>query len=117
MAAGNVAAAAVAQSSTSDSPLPQPISSQQDLAAKSPALPAPTPQSSSAISMTAALKNVGAVSIDLQRKQYCLSMYFEATINFAFCVWQITPLKESLPDLETAAVIQVSVWVVSVLTS
>ncbi|KAG8003471.1 Serine/threonine-protein kinase Nek1, partial [Nibea albiflora] len=82
MAAGNVAAAAaaaavVAVSSTSDSPPPQPSPSQPDPAAKAPSLPAPKP-STPAISMTAALKNVGA----------------------------ITPLKESLPDPETATVIQ-----------
>ncbi|XP_035509684.1 serine/threonine-protein kinase Nek1 isoform X2 [Morone saxatilis] len=78
MAAGNVAvAAAVAVSSTSDSPLPQPSPSQPDPAAKAPALPVSKP-STPAISMTAALKNVGA----------------------------ITPLKESLPEPETATVIQ-----------
>ncbi|KAM9358014.1 serine/threonine-protein kinase Nek1 [Symphorus nematophorus] len=78
MAAGNVAAAAVAVSSTSDSSLPQPSPSQPDPTAKAPALPASKPQPTQAISMTAALKNVGA----------------------------ITPLKESLPEPETAAVIQ-----------
>ncbi|XP_019133844.2 serine/threonine-protein kinase Nek1 isoform X2 [Larimichthys crocea] len=78
MAAGNVAAAAVvAVSSTLDSPSPQPSPSQPDPAAKAPSLPAPKP-STPAISMTAALKNVGA----------------------------ITPLKESLPEPETATVIQ-----------
>ncbi len=65
-AAGNiVVAAAVAVSSTSDSPLPQPSPSQPDPAAKTPALPASKP-SIPAISMTAALKNVGAVSIHLR---------------------------------------------------
>ncbi|XP_076582578.1 serine/threonine-protein kinase Nek1 isoform X2 [Chaetodon auriga] len=76
MAAGNAAAAAaVAVSSTSDSPLPQPSPSQPDTAAKAPALPASKPQSTPAISMTAALKNVGTT----------------------------TPLKESVPEPETAA--------------
>lgn len=68
MAAGNVAAAAAAASvsSTSDGPLPaQSSPSQQDPAGKAPALPAAKPPASSAISMTAALKNVGAVSIHL----------------------------------------------------
>uniref|UniRef100_A0A4W6E0U6 non-specific serine/threonine protein kinase n=1 Tax=Lates calcarifer TaxID=8187 RepID=A0A4W6E0U6_LATCA len=65
MAAGNVAAAAVAVSTTSDSPLPQPSPSQPESAAKAPVLPASKP-STPAISMTAALKNVGAVSIYLQ---------------------------------------------------
>ncbi|KAM8745722.1 serine/threonine-protein kinase Nek1 isoform 1-T2 [Acanthopagrus schlegelii] len=81
MAAGNVApaAVAVAVSSTSTSPLPpQPSPSLPDPAPKAPALPVSKPQSILAISMTAALKNVGA----------------------------ITPLKESLPDPENATVIQ-----------
>lgn len=59
MAAGG---AAVADSSTSDSPLPQPIHPQPDSASKAPALPA-SKLSTPAISMTGALKNVGAVSI------------------------------------------------------
>lgn len=82
MAAGNVAAApaAVAVSSTSDGPLPQPSPSQPDKAAKAPALPASKPQSTPAISMTAALKNVGTVSTHLQslshpRSWYYLSVY------------------------------------------
>lgn len=73
MAAGNVAAAAVAVSSTSDSPLPQPSPSQPDPAAKAPALPASKP-STPAISMTAALKNVGAVSIHLVCRTLCHSI-------------------------------------------
>ncbi|XP_070764810.1 serine/threonine-protein kinase Nek1 [Enoplosus armatus] len=80
MAAGSVAASAavsVAVSSTSESPLPQPSPSQPDPAAKAPALPEPKP-STPAISMTAALKNVGAT----------------------------TPLKESLPEPETTTGIQ-----------
>ncbi|XP_033477754.1 serine/threonine-protein kinase Nek1 isoform X2 [Epinephelus lanceolatus] len=80
MAAGNVALAAVAEvavSSTSDSPLPQPSPSQPDPAAKTPALPVSKP-STPAISMTAALKNVGAM----------------------------TPLKEKMPEPETATVTQ-----------
>lgn len=65
IAAANVAvppAAVAAVSTTSDSPLPQPTPSQPDPAAKAPALPVSEP-STPAISMTAALKNVGAVSI------------------------------------------------------
>ncbi|XP_039984827.1 serine/threonine-protein kinase Nek1 isoform X2 [Xiphias gladius] len=81
MESGNVAAAAavvaVAVSTTSESPLPQPSPSQPEPAAKAPALPASKP-STPAISMTAALKNVGA----------------------------ITPLKEKLPEPETATVTQ-----------
>ncbi|XP_035863370.1 serine/threonine-protein kinase Nek1 isoform X5 [Sander lucioperca] len=79
MAAGNVAAVAVvaAVSPTSDSPLPQPSPSQPAIAAKAPVLPATKP-STPAISMTAALKNVGA----------------------------ITPLKEKLAEPETDTVIQ-----------
>ncbi|GAA6217836.1 serine/threonine-protein kinase Nek1 isoform X1 [Lates japonicus] len=78
MAAGNTAAAAaVAVSTTSDSPLAQPSPSQPEPAAKPPVLPASKP-STPAISMTAALKNVGA----------------------------ITPLKENLPEPETVTVIQ-----------
>lgn len=76
VAAGSVAAS-VATSSTSDSPLPQPGPSQPEPAAKAPALPTPKP-STPAISMTAALKNVGAT----------------------------TPLKENLPEPESATVIQ-----------
>ncbi|XP_068175055.1 serine/threonine-protein kinase Nek1 isoform X2 [Antennarius striatus] len=75
VAAGHVAA--VAQSSSSDSPPPQPSPSPQDPASNPPALPSSQPQPTPDISMTAALKNVGA----------------------------ITPLKESLPQLETATVI------------
>ncbi|KAG7228793.1 hypothetical protein INR49_008571 [Caranx melampygus] len=60
MAAGNIASAAVAVSTTSDSPLPQPTSSHPEPAAKASALPAPKPPTP-AISMTAALKNVGAI--------------------------------------------------------
>ncbi|XP_037626465.1 serine/threonine-protein kinase Nek1 isoform X2 [Sebastes umbrosus] len=70
MAPGNVEAAEAA-SSTSDSAPPQPSPSQPEPAAKAPDLPA-------AISMTAALKNVGA----------------------------ITPLKEKSSEPETAMVIQ-----------
>ncbi|XP_034438728.1 serine/threonine-protein kinase Nek1 isoform X9 [Hippoglossus hippoglossus] len=80
MAAGNVAAvaaAAVAVSTTSDSPLPQPNLSQPEAVPSTPALP-PSKTSTPVISMTAALKNVGA----------------------------ITPLKAILPVLETATVIQ-----------
>ncbi|XP_068599346.1 LOW QUALITY PROTEIN: serine/threonine-protein kinase Nek1 [Brachionichthys hirsutus] len=75
MAAGHVAP--VAPSSSSDSPLPQPSPSPQDPASKPPALPSSQPQPTPDISMTAALKNVGA----------------------------ITPLKESLPHPETATLI------------
>ncbi|XP_062419476.1 LOW QUALITY PROTEIN: serine/threonine-protein kinase Nek1 [Pungitius pungitius] len=64
-------AAAASSSSTSDGPLPQPSPSQPEPAAKAPARPA-------AISMTAALKNVGA----------------------------ITPLKEKSSEPEKATVIQ-----------
>ncbi|XP_062280769.1 serine/threonine-protein kinase Nek1 [Scomber scombrus] len=80
IAAGNIAvaaAAAVAVSTTSDSPLPQPSPAKPDPAAKAPALPASEP-STPAISMTAALKNVGAIS----------------------------SLKENLPEPETAVGIQ-----------
>ncbi|XP_071342924.1 serine/threonine-protein kinase Nek1 isoform X3 [Trachinotus anak] len=83
MAAGNVAAvvvaaaAAVAVSTTSDSPFPQPSPCQPEPAAKASALPAPKP-STPAISMTAALKNVGAM----------------------------TPLRENVPEPETTTVIQ-----------
>ncbi|XP_023269091.1 serine/threonine-protein kinase Nek1 isoform X1 [Seriola lalandi dorsalis] len=81
MSAGNVAAAAaaVAVSTTSDSPLPEPSPCQPEPAAKASALPASKPSTSTpAISMTAALKNVGAM----------------------------TPLKEKLPEPETATVTQ-----------
>ncbi|XP_034738590.1 serine/threonine-protein kinase Nek1 isoform X4 [Etheostoma cragini] len=79
MAAGNVeaVAAVAAVSPTSDSPLPQTSPSQPDPAAKAPVLPATKP-STPAISMTAALKNVGAM----------------------------TPLKETLAEPETDTVIQ-----------
>ncbi|XP_029684564.1 serine/threonine-protein kinase Nek1 isoform X2 [Takifugu rubripes] len=76
-AAGN-AAEALAASSTSQSPPPESNPPQQEPAAKAPVLPVPQIQTSSAVSMTAALKNVGA----------------------------ITPMKESLPDLERATIIQ-----------
>ncbi|XP_026161115.1 serine/threonine-protein kinase Nek1 [Mastacembelus armatus] len=83
MAAGNTAvaagnaevAAAVAVSTTSDGPLPQASPSEPEPAAKAPALPALKP-STQVISMTAALKNVGA----------------------------ITPIKENLPEPETTTV-------------
>ncbi|XP_067370236.1 serine/threonine-protein kinase Nek1 isoform X3 [Channa argus] len=75
MAAGNVAVAAVAVPPTSDSQFPQPNSSEPEPTAKASALPASKP-STPAISMTAALKNVGA----------------------------ITPLKESLPDPKTTTI-------------
>ncbi|KAM8874333.1 serine/threonine-protein kinase Nek1 isoform 2-T4 [Spinachia spinachia] len=72
VAAGNVAAAAAASSSsTSDGPFKQPSPSQPEPAAKTPPRPA-------AISMTAALKNVGA----------------------------ITPLKEKSSEPQKATVIQ-----------
>lgn len=58
-AAGSTAADV---SSASDSPLPEPHPSQQDQSAKASALPVSQPPTP-AISMTAALKNVGAVSI------------------------------------------------------
>ncbi|XP_055364123.1 serine/threonine-protein kinase Nek1 isoform X2 [Betta splendens] len=77
MAAGTVAAAAVAVSTTSDNPVPQPNPSEPDPSAKAPALPASKP-STPAISMTAALKNVGA----------------------------ITPLQENLVEPETSSTIQ-----------
>ncbi|XP_041862500.1 serine/threonine-protein kinase Nek1 isoform X2 [Melanotaenia boesemani] len=70
-------AAAASSTSASDSPLPQPSPSQSDPAAKASALPASKP-STPAISMTAALKNVGA----------------------------ITPPKENLNGPETATVMQ-----------
>lgn len=70
-----VAAAAAEISSTSDTPQAAP--SQPEPAAKAPALPASEP-STPAISMTAALKNVGA----------------------------ITPLKETVPEPEAATVTQ-----------
>lgn len=83
MAAGHVAAAAVAVSSTSDNPVPQPNPSDPD-----PVLPASKP-STPAISMTAALKNVGAVSIPLVSLSHCIHLsvcmllgYFQ----FAFCL-------------------------------
>ncbi|KAM6938096.1 serine/threonine-protein kinase Nek1 isoform 2-T2 [Lycodopsis pacificus] len=72
-AAGNVAASSSSSSSASDGPPPQPSPSQPDPAAKAPALPA-----AAAISMTAALKNVGAT----------------------------TPLKEKPSEPESATVIQ-----------
>ncbi|KAM7013073.1 serine/threonine-protein kinase Nek1 isoform 4-T4 [Tautogolabrus adspersus] len=80
MAAGSVAVAAAAAetaSSTSEVPLPQPGPSQPDPPTKAPALPETKP-SIQAISMTAALKNVGAMS----------------------------PLKENLPEQEPASAIQ-----------
>ncbi|XP_020487460.1 serine/threonine-protein kinase Nek1 isoform X1 [Labrus bergylta] len=72
-----MAAAAETASSTSEAPLPQPGPSQPDPPAKAPALPETKP-SIQAISMTAALKNVGAMS----------------------------PLKDNLPEQEPASAIQ-----------
>ncbi|XP_061593926.1 serine/threonine-protein kinase Nek1 isoform X2 [Cololabis saira] len=69
--------AAIADSSPSDSPLPQPVPPQPDPASKAPAVPA-SKLSTPAISMTGALKNVGAVS----------------------------PLKEHLNEPQTTTVIQ-----------
>ncbi|KAM4548251.1 serine/threonine-protein kinase Nek1 isoform 2-T2 [Odontesthes bonariensis] len=56
-----IGVASVAVSSTSDGPLPQPSLSQPDAAVKASALPASKP-STPEISMTVALKNVGAIT-------------------------------------------------------
>lgn len=91
MESGNVAAAAavvaVAVSTTSESPLPQPSPSQPEPAAKAPALPASKP-STPAISMTAALKNVGAVSIHLLKSFMSYIMYLLVCIDwcYQFCI-------------------------------
>ncbi|KAK2835889.1 hypothetical protein Q5P01_016373 [Channa striata] len=77
MAGGNMPVAAVAVPTTSDSPVPQPSASEPETSAKATALPASKP-STPPISMTAALKNVGA----------------------------ITPLKESLPEPKTSTAIE-----------
>ncbi|XP_034565573.1 serine/threonine-protein kinase Nek1 [Notolabrus celidotus] len=77
MAAGSVAMAAETGSSTSEKALPQPAPSQPDPPPKAPVLPETKP-STPAISMTAALKNVGAMS----------------------------PLKENLPEKEPASAMQ-----------
>lgn len=67
--AGNTAEASAA-SSTSHSPPPESGSPQQEPAAKAPVLPVPQLQTNSAVSMTAALKNVGAVSTYLQSSKH-----------------------------------------------
>lgn len=97
-----LAAGSVAASSTSDAPPPQPGPSQPEAAAKAPALPTPKP-SSPVISMTAALKNVGAVSIHLQSLPSLTA--FQGI--YLLCVLQTTPLKENLPEPEPATAIQV----------
>lgn len=68
-AAGN-AAEALAAASTSHSPPPESNPPEHEPAAKAPVLPVPQIQTNSAVSMTAALKNVGAVSIYLQSSKH-----------------------------------------------
>lgn len=127
-AGGNVAAAAAA-ASTSDS-LPQPSPCQPEPAAKAPALPASKAQPTPAISMTAALKNVGTVSRPFKRNAYSLhsfksiikshlsyivliiysqlpSLHHLVQSVLHFFVLQASPLKESLPDPEASMVMQV----------
>lgn len=69
-AAGGNMAEAMAVSSTSSSPPPQCGPPEHEPAAKAPVLPVPKLQTSSAVSMTAALKNVGAVSTHLQSSKH-----------------------------------------------
>lgn len=90
MAAGSVAVVAAAEtgSSTSESPPPQPAPSQPDPPAKAPVLPETKP-STTAISMTAALKNVGAVSIFKVYQSYGfyglrMSSYFMCLLHVLF---------------------------------
>lgn len=68
-AAGN-AGEALAASSTLHSPPPESSPPQHEPAAKAPVLPVPQIQTNPAVSMTAALKNVGAVSIYLQSSKH-----------------------------------------------
>lgn len=70
MAARGNMAEAMAVSSTSHSPPPQCGPPEDEAAAKAPVLPVPELQTSSAVSMTAALKNVGAVSTLLQSNKH-----------------------------------------------
>lgn len=74
-AAGN-AAEALAASSTSHSPPPESNPPQHEPAAKAPVLPVPQIQTDPAVSMTAALKNVGAVSIYIYSQVNISSSYF-----------------------------------------
>lgn len=67
-AGGNMAEAAAVP--TSHSPPPECGPPQREPAAKAPVLPVPELQTNSAVSMTAALKNVGAVSIYLQSSKH-----------------------------------------------
>lgn len=74
-AAGDMGEATVV-SSASHSPPPQCGPPEHKPAAKAPALPVPELQTSSAVSMTAALKNVGAVSTHLQSSKHELMLFF-----------------------------------------
>lgn len=106
-------AEATAVSSASHSP-PLPCGPpEHEAAAKAPVLPVPELQTSSAVSMTAALKNVGAVSTNFQSRVNICLWYFYARFPIEFNDLQITPMKESLPDLERATNIQVSTQQVS----
>lgn len=107
-AAGDMGEATVV-SSASHSPPPESGPPEQKPAAKAPVLPVPELQTSSAVSMTAALKNVGAVSTHLQSGKHELMLcFFNHIFPVGFYALQITPMKESLPDLERATIIQVS---------
>lgn len=81
-AAGGNVAEAMAVSSTSHSPPPQCAPLEHEPAAKAPILPVPELQTSSAVSMTAALKNVGAVSTHLQSSKRWLMLFL-----ITLCRW------------------------------
>lgn len=81
-AAGDMGEATVV-SSASHSPPPQCGPPEHKPAAKAPVLPVPELQTSSAVSMTAALKNVGAVSTHLQSSKHELMLFFFFLITFS----------------------------------
>lgn len=84
-AAAANAAEAVAASSTPHSPPPDSDPPQQEPAAKAPVLPVPQIQTNSAVSMTAALKHVGAVSIYFQSSKHQLGLFLILTSYWILC--------------------------------
>lgn len=107
-AAGGNTAEAAGPPSTSRSPPPEcSPPPPQEPAPRAPVLPVPQLQTNPAVSMTAALKNVGAVSTRLHSREHPLGSFlipvFLCRILF-FLFLQITPMKESLPDLERVQV-------------
>lgn len=103
-ATGGNTAEAAGLSSNSRSPPPECSPPPQEPAAKAPVLPVPQLQTNPAVSMTAALKNVGAVSTRLHSRERQLGLFLILVFLVGYYLLQITPMKESLPDLERVQV-------------